>query len=99
VEGVLNRHWDQIVATDLRWYRQLGEWLMDESDRTQSFVRTIKEGCLEQMIFFGEDALRNAIREFVAHYHFERLLYCTPRSTSSVLVFITTTNALRSKRP
>jgi putative transposase len=24
------------------------------------------------MIFFGEDMLRNAIREFVAHYHFER---------------------------
>jgi len=24
------------------------------------------------MIFFGEDSLRNAIREFVAHYHFER---------------------------
>jgi putative transposase len=38
----------------------------------ERFVRTIKEGCLEQMIFFGEDSLRNAIREFVAHYHFER---------------------------
>jgi putative transposase len=24
------------------------------------------------MIFFGEDSLRNAIREFVAHYHLER---------------------------
>jgi putative transposase len=24
------------------------------------------------MIFFGEDSLRNAIGEFVAHYHFER---------------------------
>jgi transposase InsO family protein len=38
----------------------------------ERFVRTIKEGCLEQMIFFGEDSLRNAIREFVAHYHCER---------------------------
>lgn len=36
------------------------------------FVRTIKEGCLEQMILFGEDALRKAVREFVAHYHLER---------------------------
>jgi transposase InsO family protein len=36
------------------------------------FVRTIKEDCLDQMIFFGEDALRNAIHEFVAHYHGER---------------------------
>ena len=25
-----------------------------------------------QPIFFGEDALRNAIREFVMHYHLER---------------------------
>jgi transposase InsO family protein len=38
----------------------------------ERFVRTIKEGCLERMIFFGEDSLRNAIREFVAHYHLER---------------------------
>ena len=38
----------------------------------ERFVRTIKEGCLEKMIFFGEDSLRNAIREFVAHYHLER---------------------------
>jgi hypothetical protein len=32
----------------------------------ERFVRTIKEACLEQMIFFGEDLLRKAIREFVA---------------------------------
>ena len=38
----------------------------------ERFVRTIKESCLEQLILFGEDALRNAIREFVAHYHMER---------------------------
>src|SRR5262249_10840511 len=38
----------------------------------ERFVRTIKEGCLDQMILFGEGALRNAIREFVAHYHLER---------------------------
>jgi len=38
----------------------------------ERFVRSIKEGCLERMIFFGEDALRNAIKEFVVHYHLER---------------------------
>jgi len=38
----------------------------------ERFVRTIRENCLGQMIFFGEDALRNTIREFVTHYHFER---------------------------
>ena len=37
----------------------------------ERFVRTIKENCLEQRIFFGEDSLRNAIREFIAHYHGE----------------------------
>src|SRR5262249_32564894 len=34
----------------------------------ERFVRTIKEDCLEQMIFFGEDSLRNAVGEFIAHY-------------------------------
>jgi putative transposase len=38
----------------------------------ERFVRTIEEGCLEQMIFLGQDALRRAIREFAAHYHLER---------------------------
>ena len=38
----------------------------------ERFVHTIKEACLDRMILFGEDSLRNAIREFVAHYHFER---------------------------
>ena len=35
----------------------------------ERFVRTIKEDCLERMIFFGEDALRRAVREFIVHYH------------------------------
>src|SRR5262245_8386642 len=38
----------------------------------ERFVRTIKESCLEQMIFFGEDALRRAVSEFIIHYHRER---------------------------
>ena len=38
----------------------------------ERFVRTIKESCLERMILFGEEALRNAVHEFVAHYHLER---------------------------
>ena len=38
----------------------------------ERFVRTIKECCLERMIFFGEDSLRKAVREFVEHYHLER---------------------------
>ena len=38
----------------------------------ERFVCTIKETCLDQMIFFGEDMLRNTIREFLMHYHHER---------------------------
>ena len=38
----------------------------------ERFVRTIKETCLNRMIFFGEDSLRRAITEFLVHYHQER---------------------------
>jgi transposase InsO family protein len=38
----------------------------------ERFVRTVKESCLDPMIFFGEASLRHAIRGFVTHYHFER---------------------------
>jgi transposase InsO family protein len=38
----------------------------------ERFVRTIRESCLNRMVFFGERLLRNAIREFLEHYHHER---------------------------
>jgi Integrase core domain len=38
----------------------------------ERFVRSIKEDCLERTIFFGEDSLRTAVREYLAHYHAER---------------------------
>ncbi len=38
----------------------------------ERFVRTIKESCLDRMIFFGERSLRNAIHEFLRNYHRER---------------------------
>ena len=38
----------------------------------ERFVRSIKESCLDRMIFFGEGALRKGIDEFVMHYHGER---------------------------
>jgi hypothetical protein len=38
----------------------------------ERFVRSIKESCLERMILFGEESLRTAIGNFVAHYHTER---------------------------
>jgi len=38
----------------------------------ERFMRTIKEECLHRMIFFGEESLQKAAREFLAHYHSER---------------------------
>ena len=38
----------------------------------ERFVRSIKETCLNRMIFFGEESLRTAIQNFVGHYHSER---------------------------
>jgi len=32
-------------------------------------VRSIKSECLDQMVFFSENSLRHAIREFTEHYH------------------------------
>lgn len=38
----------------------------------ERFVRTIKDECLNRMVFFGLGSLRRAQREFLAHYHRER---------------------------
>jgi transposase InsO family protein len=38
----------------------------------ERFVRTIKEECLNRMVFFGAGSLRHAIGEFLEHYHTER---------------------------
>lgn len=38
----------------------------------ERFVRSIKEECLERMIFFSEEALERAVFEYAEHYHEER---------------------------
>jgi transposase InsO family protein len=38
----------------------------------ERFMRSLKEECLDRMIYFGEASLRNATREYLAHYHAER---------------------------
>jgi hypothetical protein len=40
---------------------------------SERFVCSIKECCLDRMIFFGEGSLRKVIDELVLHYHGERL--------------------------
>ena len=38
----------------------------------ERFHRSLKEECLDRMIFFGENSLRRAIDAFLVHYHSER---------------------------
>ncbi len=38
----------------------------------ERFVRSIKEECLNRMIFFGQASLRHAIAHYMTHYHRER---------------------------
>ena len=38
----------------------------------ERFIRSLKSECLNRMIFFGEQSVRRAVREFLEHYHRER---------------------------
>ena len=38
----------------------------------ERFVRSIKDECLNRMIFIGQASLRRAVREYIEHYHRER---------------------------
>jgi len=49
----------------------------------ERFVGSIKESCLNRLILVGEDSLRRAVREFVAHYHLER----NHQGLGNVLIF------------
>jgi len=42
------------------------------STNLERFMRSIKEECLERIIFFGEKSMQNAVADFLAHYHQER---------------------------
>ena len=38
----------------------------------ERFIRSVKDETLSRMIFFGENMLRNAVRQYLVHYHAER---------------------------
>jgi len=38
----------------------------------ERFVRTIRQECLDRMVFFGETALRRAVEQFMVHYNTDR---------------------------
>ena len=35
-------------------------------------MRSVKEECLSKLILFGENSLRHALKEYLAHHHHER---------------------------
>jgi len=42
------------------------------SPHIERFMLSVKRECLQRMVLFGEESLRRAIRDFLAHYHAER---------------------------
>jgi transposase InsO family protein len=42
------------------------------SPNLERFLRSVKEECLERMVFFGERSLQVAVAEFLSHFHAER---------------------------
>jgi putative transposase len=44
----------------------------DLNSHIERFHLSIKSECISRMIFFGEDMLRNAVRQYLKHYHGER---------------------------
>jgi putative transposase len=38
----------------------------------ERFMRSLKEECVDRLIFFGESSLRQAVHQFLEHYHAER---------------------------
>jgi len=44
----------------------------DLNPNLERFMRSIKEECLQRMVFFGERSLQVAVVVFLAHYHQER---------------------------
>jgi transposase InsO family protein len=83
-DRIVARIW--ICDHDRKWSRDVRRLLEDAGIRVvliperapnanayaERFVRSIKEECLDLMIPIGERHFRNAIAEFVEHYHRER---------------------------
>ena len=63
------RKWVEEGATEVIRLPPLSPNLNAFAER---FVRSIKEECLDRMVFVGQASLRRAIGEYLKHYHAER---------------------------
>jgi putative transposase len=85
-EGLLHDHRVLLCDRDRKWSGEVRRLLGDAGIRVvqtplhapnanahaERFVRSIKEECLDRMIPIGERHFRQAVAEFVDHYHHER---------------------------
>ena len=85
-DGFLNGQYYLLMDRDTKFCDSFRAFLLDEgvepvrlpakspnlNAHLERFMRTIKSECLDRMIFFGENSLRTAVREYLCHYHQER---------------------------
>ena len=85
-EGTLIEHRVLICDRDTKWSASVRARLGEAGIRAvqtpyqapnanayaERFVRSIKEECLDRLVPLGARHLRRAIREYAAHYHYER---------------------------
>ena len=84
--GTLHRNRKRIIDRDTKYCRDFRQ-LIEQAGTTiirlppkspnlkayaDRFVRSVKQECIDRLIFFGEASLRRALREYTAHYHLER---------------------------
>ena len=84
--GALHSKRYLIIDRDAKYSEQVRRLIRDEGTKVirlppmspnlnayaERFVRSIKDECLNRMIFIGQASLRRAVAEYVEHYHLER---------------------------
>ena len=85
-DGALRTHRVLLCDRDRKWSASVRQFFQGAGLRVvqtplqapnanahaERFVRSIKEECLDRIIPMGERHFREAVAEFVAHYHHER---------------------------
>ena len=84
--GALHAKRYLIIDRDTKYSEQFRRLLQDSGTKVirlppmspnlnayaERFVRSIKDECLDRMIFVGQGSLRRAVAEYMTHYHVER---------------------------
>ena len=71
-DGKYSREFREIIETSGTTIIKLPPRSPNLNAYAERFMRSVKEECLDRMIFFGESSLRRAVSQFLAHYHAER---------------------------